>query len=214
MTEEEQLEKIKDWWKKYNNIITLVGSIILLSIFGYKYWLWQQNKISIAASNTYEHMMVALSHQNNNEVRSYANLLIQNYPKTMYANIAYLILAKLYVGMHNYKIAQQNLEQVIKNSKLLALRQVAKIRLARLYIAEKNYNAALATLSEIDNSTYIPVINELKGDINIALGHYKQGLEFYENAINTAQQHGIANIFLEMKAHELTAQTNTAQDKV
>ncbi|KTD23096.1 transmembrane protein [Legionella lansingensis] len=212
MTEEEQLEAIKKWWQKYNTVITVILSLILLVVAGYKYWTWHQYKISSQASNAYEQMMIAFSNQDNKRVRSYANQLIKEYGQTIYADAARLTLAKVDVTHDKYDKAREALEYVANHSRMIALRQVAKIRIARLFAAEKAYDRALAELTKVDDVAYMPVVNELKGDIYAATGKYQQAMNSYKEAITEVRTNGMGNLFLEMKTNELAALTQSMGD--
>lgn len=209
MTEEEQLEAIKKWWNRYSNIITVILSLLLLTFAAYKYWNWHQDKVNTQASNAYERLMLAFSNQDNQGVQSYANQLINNYEKTVYADAARLTLAKLFVTEDNYQRARETLEYVANNSKMMPLKQVAKIRIARLFAAEKKYDMALAELTKIDDAAYMPVVNELKGDIYAATGQYQQAIVSYKEAITEVRTNGMGNLFLEMKTNELAALTQS-----
>lgn len=207
MTEEEQIQVMKSWWKRYGTLVTVVFSVILLNISGFKYWTWHQEKFVQQASNTYEHLMLAFSNQDNKAVRGYANQLLTDYDKTVYADAARLTLAKLYVTRANYTRAREELNHVAEHSKMNALKQVAKIRLARLLVEEKSYDGALEKLAVVNDPSYLPIINELKGDINAASDRNKEAFSFYSTAIKEFQTKGLTNLFLEMKANELAAQT-------
>lgn len=209
MTETEQLEAIKKWWKRYNNIITIVLSCVLLAISGVKYWNWHQQKIYQQASTAYEHLMVAFSNQDNKSVRSYANQLINDYKKTVYADAARLTLAKFYVTRAKYQKAQEQLNFVADHSPVAVLQQIAKIRLARLFAADKSYDKALHELDLVNSTIYQPVVNELRGDIFAAKGQYQQAVISYRKAINEVQTNGMGNLFLEMKTNELVAMTQS-----
>ena len=205
MTEDEQLEIIKKWWNKYSNIITVVVSLLLLIFAGFKYWNMHQNKVSMQASMAYERLMVSFSNQDEKGVQSYANQLINEYGRTVYADAAHLILAKLFVAGDNYEKARTELLPVANSSKMQSLKQVAKIRIARLFAAEKAYDKALAELGIVDDATYMPVINELRGDIYTATGQYEQAIASYKEAITEVRTNGMGNLFLEMKTNELAA---------
>ncbi len=209
MTEAEQLEAIKKWWKRYNNLITIVLSVVLLAISGFKYWNWHQEKISQQASNAYEHLMLSLSNQDNRGVRGYANQLLKDYGQTIYADAARLTLAKLYVVREKYPKAQEELEYVATHSKMVALQQIARIRLARLLAANQSYTKALNELSQVDGTVYLPVVNELRGDIYAATKQYPKAVNFYRKAISEVQTNGMGNLFLEMKTNELVAMTQS-----
>ena len=209
MTEAEQLEAIKKWWMRYNNIIIVILSLVLLAISGYKYWNWHEEKINQQASNAYEQMMVAFSNQDNRSVRSYASQLLNDYDQTIYADVARLTLAKLYVSHEKYSKAQEALEYVANHSKMLTLQEIAKIRLARILATEKSYDKALEELSKVDSVVYLPVVNELRGDIYAATGQYQQAVIAYRKAITEVQTNGMGNLFLEMKTNELAAMTQS-----
>lgn len=209
MTEEEQLEVIKKWWKRYGTMITIIISIVLLIIAGYRYMNWHDDKIKQQASIAYENMMIAFSNQNIKSVRSYANELINDYKHTVYADVAHMTLAKIYVGKNKLGKARDELHAVVSESKMNPLRQIAKIRIARLLAAEKAYTNALNELSVVEDNAYLPVINELKGDIYSAKGQYQDAIKSYRLAIDEVRTNGMGNLFLEMKTNELAIKTQS-----
>jgi predicted negative regulator of RcsB-dependent stress response len=215
MTEDEQLESIKKWWKQYGNLVTVILAHVLFGIAGYRYLLWHQGKVTQQASVAYEQMMVALSNQNIKAVRSYANQLINGHSHSVYADAAHMTLAKIYISKNKLEKATQELQTVATNSKMLALKQIAKIRIARIFAAEKSYTNALKELSSVDDSTYVPVINELKGDIYGATGQYQEAMNSYKLALDEVKTNGMSNLFLEMKTNELESKSHSmiSEDK-
>ncbi|MGQ3891047.1 YfgM family protein [Legionella sp. CNM-4043-24] len=214
MTEEEQLAAIKKWWQRYNTLITVVFSCVLLAASGYKYWQWHQEKVKSQASNAYEYLMVAYSDHDNKRVKSYANQLISEHNGTVYADAARLILAKLYVARENYDKATESLEYVAKNSRMKPLKEIAAIRIARLLAAQKHYDKALSELATVNDSVYLPVVNELKGDIYAAKGQYKLAIGSYRQAINEVRTQGMGNLYLEMKTNEMAALAQSAAGRL
>lgn len=209
MTEDEQLETMKKWWRRYGNIVTVFLSLILLSIAGFRYMHWHHDKLTQQASVTYEHMMIALSNQNIKSVRSYANELIKDYNHSVYSDVAHMTLAKIYVSKNKLEKAKEELLAVANKSDMTALKQMAKIRMARILAAEKSYSNALKELGTIDDQTYLPVINELKGDIYGANGQYQEAITAYRLAMAEVKTNGMGNLFLEMKANELAMKTHS-----
>lgn len=207
MTEAEQIESIKNWWRRYSNMITVLFSILLLVMAGVRYWHWHAAKIEQQASNAYEHMMVAFSNQDRKGVRGYANQLIKEYRHTVYADAARLTLARLYVEHAHYDKAKVQLNHVANKGNMPALQHVAIIRMARLLLAEKSYDQALTTLEKMTDEGYQPVVSELKGDIYTAMGEYPKAVRSYREALTQAKTQGMGNLFLEMKANELSALT-------
>lgn len=207
MTEEEQLQAIKKWWQRYNGVILTSISIILLIVAGYRYWNWHKDAQKTQASTAYEHLMVALSNKDNKVVKSYANQLIENYNHTVYSDIAHLTLAKLFIAKDKFDQASNELKLVASDSSMPALKQVAKLRLARVLTMKKAYNEALEALTAVDDTAYLVMINELKGDIYAMTGEYKKAISYYKLAMVEAQNRSMGNLFLEMKTNELAALT-------
>lgn len=205
MTEEEQLEAIKQWWKKYSGVITVALSVILLLAAGYRYWNWHQEKVALQASAAYEKMIISFTNAKTADSQSYANQLISEYGKTSYADSARMLLAKYLVEANQYAKARVYLEQVAHSAAMPALQRVAKTRLARLLMADKQYDSALKTLDTIDDKSYVPLINELKGDIFTAKGDTHKALKFYTVAVKASQETNTGNSFLEMKLNELAS---------
>lgn len=212
MTEEEQLEVIKKWWQRYSNPILIGVSLILLGISGYRYWMWHEQKIVDQASNTYEHLMAAFSNQDNKAVRAYSNELIHTYGKTVYSDAAKLTLAKVWVNKEQYDKAREMLADVGAHARHPVLKQIAKIRLSRVLIAQKKYNEALAEIGVVEDVAYLPVINEIKGDIFAATAKYQQAILSYKKAIDESKNHGIGNLFLEMKTSEMATLAKTVMN--
>lgn len=212
MTEQEQLERIKKWWQKYSSLITLILTVILLLVAGYKYWNQHQYKIISEASNAYEQMMSGFSNQDYKKVRSFANQIITAYPRTVYAQVAHLTLAKLEVTKENYAKAKNELALIAKESTGSVFNQIAKIRMARLFFVEKAYDKALLELDQIKNSPFNPVLNELKGDIYLAKGEKDKAFTSYKEAFTDLSQLKVNNFFLEMKMNELAPSSSWKEE--
>ena len=210
MTEAEQLEAIKDWWLRHQRWITILISAILLSVAGYRYWMWHTEKVTHSASQAYEQLMAATANQEGAAIEAYAKALIKEYPKTVYGDAARLALAKYWVSEHKWPDAARELEAVAQHAKMPVLQEVASIRLVRLWIAEKQYDKALDALSTTHLVAYNALVSELKGDVYAALGQYTAADASYREAHEEVKLRGIGNVFLDMKSNELAAATGAA----
>lgn len=199
MTETEQLEEIKKWWLRNQRWISTSFFVILLLVSGYRYWSWHMEKTMEQASIAYQNMMLSSSQNDDKGTQSYANFLVKNHAKTVYASAAHLALSKIFVSQADLKKAGDELAFVAHDSTMEALKQVATLRLARVLIAQKQYDTALKELGTIENSIYRTTVGELRGDIFVALGDYSKAVNAYDLALESTQSSGVKNLYLEMK---------------
>jgi predicted negative regulator of RcsB-dependent stress response len=205
LNEHEQWIAVKKWWQRYNGIVLIVFSLVLLSASGIKYWNWHQEKNLQQASNIYEQMMLATSNHQPKLIKRYAMNLVKNYPSSIYADAARLTLAKVAVSNNEFKEALKQLTWVAENSKTSELADVAKIRLARLWLVNQKYKKALAILKGMSSKAYLPLVDELKGDIYTSMNQFDKAVDYYRKALTEVQDYGVGNLFLEMKSNDLSA---------
>jgi predicted negative regulator of RcsB-dependent stress response len=211
LNEYEQWNALKKWWHRYNAIVIVTFSILLLALSAYKYWNWHQMKAMELASNTYERMMLASANHQSKQINKYANELVKKYPESIYSDAARLSLAKLAVSERDFDAAEQQLMWVAEHSKISELAAVAKIRLARIWYVNKKFAKALSILKGIDSKVYLPLVDELRGDIYTAMNQFDKAVDYYRKALSEVQNYGVGNLFLEMKSNDLVAVSNQNQ---
>ena len=205
MTESEQLEQLKAWWGRYHRPILLTLSLIFLMIAGFRYLQWQRQSTNQRASIAYEQLMLAVSNHQSKAIRAYTNELITRYANTIYADSARMLQAKLAVNAGRYPEAVLALSKVVEHNKYRLLIDLAHLRLARIHSFQHQFDKAEAELQEIKNPNYKTLIAEQKGDIYFAETKLKQALKAYQTANQANEQEGIANLFLDMKQHNILA---------
>ena len=202
MTEAEQIAIFKNWWKRYQNMITFSLAAVLLVFSGFKYWNYYAAKNMQEASVTYEQMMIALSQKNQVGIQSYANKLINDHANTVYADTARLTLAKEYVKSEQYEPSIVMLKQVADHSHVVPLAEVARLRIARILLEQKKYSAALEQLNKVSSLYYSAVRDQIFGDVYFAMGKKQQAISYYEQALKAFKANGITNVFLEMTMND------------
>ncbi len=208
LTEQEQIQQLKNWIKQYGLTI-LAGIILALALTsGWRYWQSYRNKILSQASVVYDEML-ALRAQNNSEGASIqAEKLLSHYPKTPYAQMAALMLAREAVFKKNYAAASDQLHWVLDHSKDAELREITRIRLARLLITEKKFDTALDVLKKLDDKNFIGLVNEVRGDAYIAQNDANAARNAYHLALSEIPNAEIARPLLQMKYDNLAVENN------
>ena len=178
LSEEEQLDRLKNWWDK-NGTSIIVG--VVLVVGGLGGWRWYDSAKTQelqAASELYESYLVADA-----DARSdLASKLQAEFGDTSYATFVLLLRAKEEADAEQLDEAIATLRQVADGGAHPLLRDIVRMRLARLLREQDDSEAALAVLAEVETQGYRIAVLELKGDIHLAAGDRALAHEAYAAA--------------------------------
>ena len=181
-TDEEQVEKLKQWWNE-NGRAVIAGIVIGMSgLFGYRYWIDMHEAAAEAASKHFTEMVTALETGDSASITSQANILLAEFADTEYAIHARFALARNFVENGEYKKARQELEQIIGSAGENPLGFLARKRLAAVQLQLAQPEQALVTLSVDIPPAFRAAVEELRGDIYASLGKNIEAATAYRNA--------------------------------
>lgn len=204
ISEKEQIQLIKNWWKK-NGATILIAVILVLGLsFGWRYWHYYKNKQAEQASVLYEQMLSANIAKNPDDFKLFAQHLIKNYSSTPYATLASLLLAQENIEENNLSKAEQNLTWVMQHGKNKSFKQIARIRDARLLLDNNKPQQVLKLLKHVNDKAFMPAILETRGDVFAAEGNKEQALEEYKTALQATAKDSVMKVSLQMKITQLT----------
>lgn len=204
LSDKEQIQIIKNWWKKYGNTILLSVILVLGASFGWRFWHNYKNKRAAQASVLYEQMISANTASKISDFKLFATHLIKDYASTPYASLASLLLAEQAVNANNLALAKQDLQWVIEHGSNDSFQQIARIRKARILIADQQLQPASQLLQQVDDKAFMPAINETRGDIFAAQGDKTKALQIYKQALHEVTQKSVMRSMLEMKINQMT----------
>lgn len=217
LSEEEQLEVLKRWWKDHGK--TVIGAVLVAVIvyFGYTTWVERQHATAEQASSVYDQLVKsvetepgqALSDTNKATAARLAHELKTEYANTFYAHAASLQLAKLAVDAGDLDGAISELKALIDSKPEATVESLAKLRLARAYIGKHAYSDALALVSAEPEAAFVGDYAEAKGDALRAQGDVSAARAAYQAALSAlgADQQERQN-FLQMKLDDLASESN------
>lgn len=177
LTEEEQIESIKRWWKENGTGIVTGVVLALVAYFGYQWWQGKQRADAEAASNVYQGFVAAVSandgQPDNKQLttaQSLARELKDNFASRIYASQAALQLAALAVEKNDLEEASKQLQWALDNTSEDALKYLAKRRLAAVKAARGETGEALKLLEGDVPAAFVALFAETRGDILIQQG--------------------------------------------
>lgn len=204
-TEEQQVEDLKRWWKEYGlSIITGVVLAIVI-IFGWRFYKQYTTQKAEGASIIYERMMIDVMNGDTKDAAVQASVLLKDFTSVPYSKIAALVLAKQYVAQNKYNLAIKQLTWVIKHAKRSnsAFAQIAQIRLARIYVQQKKADQALGVLKKTNDSSFMGLIAEVRGDAYLQLKQKDKARAAYQEALKNIPNSNKSHPLLQMKLDDL-----------
>ena len=180
--EEQQVERIKEFWAEHGKGI-IAGAVIGFGLFfGWRYYDKAQIDAANAASAGYQQVASQLQADADNAVVN-AQQFIDEHAGSHYSHLAALQLAQHAASNGDLATAVTALQQVINESDDNNLKAVANIRLARVLLAQQQYEGALAAVTTAMPTAYQAAAAELEGDIYAEQGQNEQAREAYQRAL-------------------------------
>ncbi len=196
LSDDEQVERIKAWWKANGNSIIAGVVIGLGGFFAWQWWGGYQDKLAGEGAEAYELFAQTAF---GNDVKKTDDAMAQlqsNFGETSYSQFAAMELARQQVSAGSLEAAEKTLDNLLKSADS-ALKPLLQTRLARLLVAQKRLDEAAELLDSINSDAYAAETAAIRGEIA-----YQQGdMTAARAALQEAQQKGsndeIINYLLE-----------------
>ncbi len=201
---DDQLERIKAWWKSYGNAI-IVGVVLgVVLIAGVNFWKKYRGEQAQAAAVLYEQLLA--QGDKRDEAKKIGVQLKDRYASTVYAGKAALYLAKLSFDGKDIADTRAQLQWAVDHAKEPSLRHVARLRLGRLLLAQNELDAASKLADIKDLGGFDAAYQELRGDILLKQNKRDAAREAYRAARDSLGQGSAYTRVLDMKLADLGPQ--------
>jgi predicted negative regulator of RcsB-dependent stress response len=192
LTEDEQTERLKQWWKE-NGTSVIAGAVLGIAVIGgVNYWRIYKNEQAESAAGLYEQV---LQSQGNPESTAIGQRLIDEYSSTPYAGKAALVLGSTAFENENPDQARMHFEWALENAPDPADRKLARLRLARVELGRQELDKVEQLLAGIPGGGYESEYRELLGDLAMARNDPETAREEYRAALDTLpEQSGFAEM--------------------
>ena len=186
LTEEQQVEAIKNWWKE-NGISVVLGLLIGFgALFGWNYWKDLRDDNAAQASVVYQQLLSDIQAKKLDDAKLNSQKLLTEFEGTPYATLAAFSLARMAVEAGDMNTAKAQLQWVLDNSRQEQFLHTARLRLARVLISNNEVDVAAAVISNIKVDAYASPYAELRGDIALARGDRDTARNEYTIALESA----------------------------
>ena len=182
LQEQEQLDDVKAFWKRYGNLITWFVTVALLAFASWNAWGWYQRDQAAKAGAMFEELDKAAAAGDAERAGRVFSDMKERFPGTTLAQQAGLRVATLQYDKGQADAAQASLAWVADKASEDGYRSIARLRLAGLQLDAKQYDAALKTLDAVTAKEFAALAADRRGDVLLAQGKKDEARNAYQAA--------------------------------
>ena len=192
LEEQEQLDELKLWWKRYGNLVVLAIGVVAILFASWSGWkLWQHNQAQ-HASAAYSDLQKAARDNDAKKVNEMAGSILEQYPRTTYAPLAAMISAKINFEAADLKTAKAQLQWVVGHAHDGELQDIARLRLSGILLDEKLYYEALKALDTKPSAHLEALFSSVRGDILLVQGKNTDARNAFKSALDKTPSKQVA----------------------
>ncbi len=185
LEEQEQLDQIKAFWKRYGTLITWVLIVALGSYAAWNGWnLWQRDQGTKAGSLYDELDKAVRAGDAERTTRIFADMK-ERYPRATFTHQGGLLAARVAADKGQLDAAKSSLAWVVEHAGQEEYQAIARLRLSGLLLDEKKYDEALRQVDAVGAGEFGPLAADRRGDILLAQGKAEEARVAYQKAWNT-----------------------------
>jgi predicted negative regulator of RcsB-dependent stress response len=186
LEEQEQLDELKAFWKKYGNPITWLLVVALGGYAAWNGWNWWQREQATKAGSMYDQLdKAAQAGDVDQATRVFADMK-DRYPGTAFTEQGGLLAAKLQFEKGKADESLASLAWVASNATEAEYRTIARLRAAGVLLDQKKYDDALKQLDGIAqkdaSAEFGALADDRRGDVLMAQGKAEEAKAAYSKA--------------------------------
>ena len=182
LEEQEQLDQLKHFWKRYGNFITWGLIVILGAVASWNgYHAWQRSQAAQAGAMFDEVEKVVRGADVQRAERGF-NDMKERFSKAAYTQQAGLLVAKMTYEAGKVDTAKSTLNWLVENAADKGYASIARLRLSALLLDAKSYDEAVKVLSMGISDEFSALADDRRGDIYTLQGKKAEAKAEYQRA--------------------------------
>jgi predicted negative regulator of RcsB-dependent stress response len=185
LQEQEQLDDVKHFWKRYGNLITWVLIAVLGCLAAWNVWTWRQRDQSAKAGAMFDELDRAAQAGDVDKAGRVFGDLKERYASTAFAQQGGLLAAKVQAEKGQVAAAQTTLAWVASQATETEYQTIARLRLAGSLMDEKKFDEANKQLDAATAAGFEALVADRRGDVLFAQGKADDAKAAYSKAWQT-----------------------------
>lgn len=186
LEEQEQLDQLKAFWKRYGTAITWLLIAALAAYAAWNGWNWWQRDQAAKSGAMFDQLETAAQAGDADQSgRIFADMK-ERFPHTAFTEQAGLIAGKVQVDKGQTDAALASLGWVADNANEIEYRAIARLRAAGVLLDQKKYPDALKQLDGVSTkdgaAAFKALADDRRGDVLMAEGKPDEAKAAYTRA--------------------------------
>ena len=194
LSDEEQVERLKNWWSENGTFLLASVFVAVLGIAGWNYYGSYQEDAGEQSSEVFRQYLDSDSDQREGFLAAIAQ---EHSGSTAHVLILFDQAEKKFSNGEIFE-AEQLLEEALEASEEVLLKDISLIRLAKVQYELEKSEEALAALQKVKTKGFLSWALELKGDIHTSRREIELAHQSYERAFGELEE-GVDRPLLKLK---------------
>lgn len=165
LEEQEQLEQLKAFWKRYGNLITWLLTLALAGYAGWNGWNYWQREQAVKASAMFDELDRAAQAGEADKAGQIFADMKERFAGTPYTAQAALLAAKAQADKGQADKARASLAWAAESASETEYRDIARLRLAGLLLDAKQYDEAAKALDGVKSAEFAALVADRRSDL-------------------------------------------------
>ena len=165
LEEQEQLDELKAFWKRWGNLITWGLTAVLVAYASWQGYNYYQRDQAAKAAAMYDELDRAVQAADADKTGAVFKDLKERFPRTAYAAQAALQTAKVQFDKGQIDNARASLIWAVDNASEVQMRDIARLRLAGVQLDAKQFDDAAKTLDAVKSPDFAALVADRRGDL-------------------------------------------------
>jgi len=206
LEEQEQIDSLKHFWADYGRLVVTGVVAFVVGVGGIQGWKYYERTQAQDASVEFGKLDKAVAKGDINEIRNVGSDIVDRYPRTSYAPMAALVVAKAERDASDLDAAASQLEWAAQNAASEEARMLSRLRLAGVLLDQEKYEEALKLLDEKVTEAFVALYSDLRGDVLVEQGKMAEARAAYQQALDKSVESGGWRNVVQIKTDALGTQ--------